>query len=183
MKEVSMTMIFSIAPSRSFDLGAVIKSAYRFLDGSVSVLQESGCVYDSSRKQGAGRDEFGTSLGYEKPFSALFLIQLRPEGTGIFRVTPRDSTPTDFEAAKAAAVKLERAERGDIAARCQTVWEVVADVAPEFPSLHAPAPRALLSMCAVLAGAARGPMLLSDGTLLDAKSAWEQLRKPVETAA
>jgi hypothetical protein len=178
-----MELIFSLAPVSSFDLGAVVKSAYRRLDGSVTVLQEVGCVYESSRVTGSGRDEFGTSRGYEKPFGALFLISLKQGTKGAFRVTPRTSTPADFDAAKAAASKGGEVDLGEIAVRCQTVWEVAADSAPEFNLSSPPEPTALLAMCAVLAAVARGPILLSDGTLVEAKSAFERLRELVEKAA
>lgn len=178
-----MPLIFSVAPSKKLDLGAVIKSAYRVLEGSVTVLQETGCVYDSSRKQGSGRDEFGTCLGYEQPFGALLLIQLKGREVGVYRVTPRQSTDADFEAAKAAAAKLEKADLYEIAARCQTVWEVVADSAPEFEAAPSNAPGTLLSMCAVLAGAARGPVLLDDGTLLDPKGTQERAKQLLSAAA
>ncbi|HET9956855.1 MAG TPA: hypothetical protein VFQ61_20305 [Polyangiaceae bacterium] len=178
-----MNLIFSIAPSDSFDLGGVIKSAYRYLDGSVTVLQEMGCVYDSSRRHGSGHDAFGTSVGFEKPFGVLFLISLKQGGTAIFRVTPRPSTPADFESAKAAAGKSGETDLGEIAVRCQTVWEVVGDVAPEFNSTLPPTRATVLGMCAVLAAVARGSILLEDGSLLDAKSAWERLAELLTPAA
>jgi hypothetical protein len=178
-----MTLVFSIAPSGSFDLGAVVKSAYRYLDGSVTVMQEAGCVYASSRKQDAGRDEFGTCRGYDKPFGALLLLQLKSGERGVFRVIPRPSTDADFAAAKAAAAQLELLDLGEVAVRCQTVLEVSPDVVPEFASASSQTPKATLSICAVLATAARGPILLEDGGLLDAKAAWERLQQLVETAA
>jgi len=178
-----MERIFSITPPGSFDLGAVIKSSYRYLDGTVVVLQEAGCTYDSSRLQSSQRDDFGTCLGYAKPFGALFRISLRQGPIGIFRVIPRPSTPTDFEAVKAAANDSGQLELGEIAVRCQTVWEVTADVAPEFNLPLPPAATLVLSMCAVLAEPARGPILLEDGALLSAKGAWERLQQLLKPAA
>jgi hypothetical protein len=178
-----METIFSITPPRSLDLSAVIKSSYRHLDGTVTVLQEAGCVYDSSRLQSSERDGFGTCLGYSKPFGALFRISLKQGLMGVFRVVPRASTAADFERVKAVANKSGEIDLGEIAVRCQTVWEVVADVAPEMNLTLPPAPVLVLSMCAVLAMPAGGPILLEDGSLLDAKGAWTRLEALLKPAA
>lgn len=178
-----MERIFSIAPYGSLDLGGLVRKAYRLFDGSLTVLQETGCVYDSSRLQASGRDEFGTCRGYEKPFGILLRIALKQGAKAVFRVNPRPSTPADFEAAKAAAAKAGQTDLGEIAVRCQTVLEVTGDVAPEMTTEVPPPVAAVLSICAVLATTARGPILLEDGSLLDAKAAWERLAEVLKPAA
>jgi hypothetical protein len=178
-----MELIFSIAPPGSLDLAAVIKCSYRYLDGTVTVLQETGCAYDSSRLQSSERDDFGTCLGYSKPFGALFRISLKQGLIGVFRVIPRPSTPADFATVKAVANESGQLDLGEIAVRCQTVCEVVADVAPEMNLTLPPAPALVLNMCAVLAVPARGPILLEDGSLLDAKDAWERVQGLLKPAA
>jgi hypothetical protein len=183
-KEPKVERIFSFAPPGSLDLNSVVKSAYRFLDGSVAVLQEAGCVYDSSRLSGSGRDALGTSVGFDRPFGALFRIALGRGVSAILRVTPRPSTPDDVDAAKAAAGQGRKPELAEVAARCQTVWEVVGELAAEFPKTSLPpAAPALLAMCAVLSATGLGPILLEDGSLLDAPGAWERVRELSKPAA
>lgn len=169
---MSSFKVFSFLTPGGLNLNKVVKNAYRNLDGTVYVLDESGCQWSSSRVLGEGRDELGSVRGFEK-FSTLLRIASRNQAwDACFRVTPRAITREDIAAAQSAA-KGTSAGLAAIAEKCQAIWEVAPELAPEFPkTTFPPGPAAVFSCAGVLGATGLGPILFEDGTLLDHKQAW-----------
>ena len=180
-------IVFSFRPVYTFDLNWIAKAAYRFLDGTCVVVEESGCQWYSSRVRGEGKDEFGTVKGFERPFNTIYRIASRNQGwEAVYRVTPREITPEDKEAAKAAEAKGGKPGLAAIAEKCQTIYDVEEMLLDpkEFPKLELPYhPLAELSMGGLLSAVGLGPVLFKDGTLFDAKSVWEKVAEVVKASA
>ena len=90
--------------------------------------------------------------------------------TDQFRITSRAVLPADLRAAQEAESRGRAAGMADLAARCTRVWEVAAETNASEA--------ATLTLCAVLASTALGPVLPDDrSTLFGVRGAMERVKR------
>jgi hypothetical protein len=145
------------AQTARLDLAALVRSTQKFFEATVEVLEERGLAVPAPDARTL------------EPFARLRISSARRRYSGVFRVTCRTALAEDWVAAQAAEARGRATGMGALARRCVTVWEVEGDEesAPEA---------ALLSLCAVLASVALGPVLPADeSTLFGVRGAMERL--------
>ena len=115
---------------------------------------------------------FGSKLELVERTGSLLRVKLassRPPFADELTIEARDVTREDLSNARDAEARGRAAGMGALAERCKVIWEVRAASDPE------PTPVALLTLCAVCASVALGPILPPDhSTLFGVRGAIER---------
>lgn len=138
--------VFAQAPPDDLDPAAIVRGAGRYFEATVNVLSQS-----------------------QAPSRLMLSLESARRGdSGRFSVTSRAATDQDREDARKAEARGKAAGMSLLAARCPSVWEVVATEPSSAASLW--------NLCAVLASVALGPVLPEDGsTLFGVRGAMERV--------
>jgi hypothetical protein len=134
--------------------------------------QDPNRVPDVERLATQAAKFFGSKLELVERAGALLRVKIassRPPFAGELTIEARDVTREDLANARDAEARGRAAGMGALAERCKIIWEVRVAAEPE------PAPIALLTLCAVCASVALGPILPPDhSTLFGVRGAIER---------
>jgi hypothetical protein len=140
-----MYLVFSQDPKRLPDVERLAGQAAKFFGSKLELVERSG-----SRVR-------------------VRLVSSRPAFAEELTIDARDVTREDLSDARDAEAKGRAAGMGVLAERCKVAWEIRAGSDPE------PDPAAILTLCAVCASVALGPVLPPDhSTLFGVRGAIER---------
>jgi hypothetical protein len=141
----AMYLVFSQAPGRLPDVLKLAAQASKFFDCQLELVARSG-----SRLQ-------------------LKLVSSHPQFVQELTIDAREVTREDLANARDAEARGRAAGMGALAERCKVAWEVRGTTSAE------PDPAALLTLCAICASIALGPVLPPDhSTLFGVRGAIER---------
>jgi len=140
-----MHLVFSQDPKRLPDVQRLAAQAAKFFDSKLELVERTGSLL------------------------RVKLASSRPPFADELTIAARDVTHEDLANARDAEARCRAAGMGVLAERCKVIWEVRATSDPE------PTPVALLTLCAVCASVALGPILPPDhSTLFGVRGAIER---------